>query len=136
MRTTRTLIALAVAIACSTAAHATTDGTNTQSIATDPLLRRAFVTSLDTGMLTIIDLDRMSLLATRPAGRVPRSILSNAASSRLYVLDDGTPAAVNVLDAGGDSSRGFLSPPAATTWPPTFSPASSSSRTPRAARSR
>jgi len=102
MRPTRTLIALAVAIACSTAAAAAADGGAAPSIATDPLLRRAYVTDHDSGMLSILDLDRMSLLATRPAGRAPGTIVGNVAASRLYVLDDGEPAAVNVFDAGGE----------------------------------
>lgn len=100
MRPTRTLLALAVAVACSTAAAAT-DGAATQSMATDPLLRRAYLTDHDSGMLSILDLDRMSLLAARPAGRAPTTVASNAAASRLYVLDEGA-ASVNVLDAGGE----------------------------------
>jgi len=70
-----------------------------RGVVTDPLLRRAYVTDRDTAVVSIIDLDHLTRVAAVATGATPVALVSDAVSSRLYVLNDGTPGAVSVVDA-------------------------------------
>jgi YVTN family beta-propeller protein len=102
----RTLtLAMATSLACSVAFCAPTTlatftlGMDTAGIATDPALGKAFVTNYTSGTLSIIDVETPAVAATIGAGKNPRRLLANAATSRLYIVNDTTPGTVTVIDS-------------------------------------
>lgn len=104
MKLSRTAVAVSLSVALSAGAllpgpAAATPVPDLRDVATDPLLRRAFVTDRDTAVVSIIDLDHLTRVAAVGTGGSPVAIVSDAVSSRLYVLNDGTPGAVSVVDA-------------------------------------
>lgn len=113
MKLARTLLAVSIAAAC-THAVATPPvdtmvavGRGAHALATDPLLRRAFVSNHDDGTVSIVDFTRSAILANAAAGPNPVAMLSDAARSRVYVLNDVSPGTLTVLDAvtGGTLAR-------------------------------
>lgn len=104
MNLVRTAIAVSLSAALAAGALSPAPATATpvsdlRGVATDPLLRRAFVTDRDTAVVSIIDLDHLTRVAAVATGATPVALVSDAVASRLYVLNDGTPGAVSVVDA-------------------------------------
>jgi len=73
-------------------------------VAVDPVLHRAFVAQRDQGRIALIDLPRGAVVDSVDAGFAPVAVISNAATSRLYVLNDGSPGVLRVLDSASGTT--------------------------------
>jgi YVTN family beta-propeller protein len=105
MKFVRTAVALSLSLALSAGAlapspvAAATSPQDLRGVATDPMLRRAFVTDRDSATVSIIDLDNLTRVAAVSTGAIPIAVVSDSALSRLYVLNDASPGSVAVLNA-------------------------------------
>jgi YVTN family beta-propeller protein len=86
-------------------AHATppvqatlTLGNNTQGIAIDPAIAKAFVTNFNDGTVSVIDINTLAVVATVAVGPSPRRIIADAATHRVYIANATTPGTVTVLN--------------------------------------
>jgi YVTN family beta-propeller protein len=109
MRTAALLIMVA-AFCCFDAAFAgpavqatLTLGNNTAGMATDPSIAKAFVTNFDSGTVSVIDMNALTVIATIPVGTSPRRILADSATHLVYVTNDTAPGKVTVLDGSTNS---------------------------------
>jgi YVTN family beta-propeller protein len=104
MKLAKTILALSISAACAHAAAilpvetTVPVGSGTHAVATDPLLHRAFVSNRDSGTVSFIDLIGNSAIGSFAAGTNPASLLSDAATSRVYVLNDASPGTLTVLN--------------------------------------
>jgi YVTN family beta-propeller protein len=73
-------------------------GQTTQGIAIDPNLGLAFVSNNGSGTVSVIDIANTKVAATIPVGASPRDLISNVATSRVYIVTDASPGAVTVID--------------------------------------
>lgn len=73
-------------------------GNNTAGIATDPSLPKAFVTNFDSGTVSVIDMNALTVSATIPVGSNPRRIIADAATHRVYLVNDTAPGTVTVIN--------------------------------------
>ncbi|HTS20447.1 MAG TPA: YncE family protein [Casimicrobiaceae bacterium] len=76
-------------------------GNNTQGIATDPALARAYVTNHDSGTVSVIDMNALTVVATIPVTANPRRIIADAATHRVYLTHGtatNTQGVVTVID--------------------------------------
>jgi YVTN family beta-propeller protein len=100
--------AVVLAFGCAHAAPAVqatlTLGNNTQGIAIDPAAAVAVVTNFDSGTVSVIDINTLTVLATVAVGSNPRRIIVDAATHRAYVTNSTTPGTVTV----GDTRTGVL----------------------------
>jgi YVTN family beta-propeller protein len=124
MRTKSTPLALAICASfASTLAMAdptamVTLGNNTAGISADPVLRKVFVTNYDDATVSAVDVDTLAV-ETYPAGANPRRIVANAATHRVYMVNDTSPGTMTVIDETngqivatiplGDRPRGIAS---------------------------
>jgi YVTN family beta-propeller protein len=105
MKLTHTAVAVSLALAFSAGAitpcpaSGLTRDADAPGIATDPVLHRAFVADRAGASVAILGLDDMAPLGAVWAGGNPIAMVGDAASGRLYVLNDGTPGNVAVIDA-------------------------------------
>ncbi len=105
MRTRQTVFAVAAMLAFSFAnasppVQATlTLGNNTQGIASDPSLDKVFITNFDSGTVSVVDMNALTLLATIPVGANPRRIAVDAATHRVYVTNSIAAGTVTVINA-------------------------------------
>lgn len=74
-------------------------GSDTAGIAVDPVLGKVFVSNYGSGTLSIVDVDPPAIAATIPIGQNPRRLISNAATGRIYVVNDTTPGTLTVFDS-------------------------------------
>jgi YVTN family beta-propeller protein len=72
-------------------------GNNTAGITADPVLRKVFVTNYNDGTVSSVDVDSMAV-ETFAAGTNPRRLISNAATHRLYMVNDTAPGSMTVID--------------------------------------
>ena len=92
-------------------------GNNTQGIAIDPAAAEtetimgvttiaavAIVTNFDSGTVSVIDINTLTVVATVAVGPNPRRIIIDAATHRAYVSNSTTPGTVTV----GDTRTGVL----------------------------
>jgi YVTN family beta-propeller protein len=79
-------------------------GNNTQGIAIDPSAAVAIVTNFDSGTVSVININTLTVVATVPVGSNPRRIIIDAATHRTYVINSTTPGTVTV----GDTRSGVL----------------------------
>jgi len=91
-------LAAAAVSAAPTPRGTLTLGNQTGGIALDPVLARAFVTNTLDGTVSVIDIPTLSIAATVPAGPSPRGILADAATHRVYIVNDASPGSLPVLD--------------------------------------
>jgi len=68
-------------------------GNNTQGIAVDPVIAKAFVTNEDSASVSVIDINTLTVVATIPVTANPRRIVADAATHMVY-LTHATAAAV------------------------------------------
>ena len=87
-----------VAIAASPVLATLTLGQTTQGIALDPNLGLAFVSNNASGTVSVVDIANTKIMATIPVGMSPRELISNVATSRVYLVTDTSPGAVTVID--------------------------------------
>jgi YVTN family beta-propeller protein len=73
-------------------------GNNTQGIATDPSIAKAFVTNFDSGTVSVIDMNGLVVSATITVGSNPRRILVDSATHLVYVTLDNSPGSVVVIN--------------------------------------
>jgi YVTN family beta-propeller protein len=74
-------------------------GNNTAGIATDPSLAKVFVTNFDSGTVSVIDMNALTVSATIPVGSSPRRVIADAATHRVYLVNDTAPGTVTVINA-------------------------------------
>ena len=95
-------IATALAFGCAQAAPAVqatlTLGNNTQGIAIDPALAKAYVTNFDDNTVSIIDINALTVVATLNVAPKPRRIITDAATHRVYLSNSTAPGTVTVID--------------------------------------
>ncbi len=105
MKFARTLCTLAAALCCNLALAAPTTlatltlGEDTEGLGVDTVLRKAFITNLATGTLSVVDVDALQVIATIPVGANPRRLSSNAATNRVYFVNDTSPGKLTIVDA-------------------------------------
>jgi YVTN family beta-propeller protein len=109
MKFAKAVLAVSISVACVHAAAilpvptTVPVGSGTHAIVTDPLLHRAFVSNRDSGTVSIIDLLDPGAVGDFETGTSPVALLSDAATSRVYVLDDTAPGTLTVMNgATGD----------------------------------
>jgi YVTN family beta-propeller protein len=73
-------------------------GNNTQGIAIDPAIAKAFVTNFDSGTVSVIDINTLAVVATVAVGSSPRRITVDSATHRIYLTNSTTPGTVTVLN--------------------------------------
>jgi YVTN family beta-propeller protein len=83
-------------------------GNNTAGLGTDPSLAKAFVSNFDSGTVSVIDMNGLSVLATIPAGSNPRRLVVDAPLHRVYVVNDTAPGTVTVINASNNSVIGAI----------------------------
>jgi YVTN family beta-propeller protein len=83
-------------------------GNNTAGIATDPSIAKAFVTNFDSGTVSVIDLNGLTVVATIPVGPNPRRIVVDAATHRVYVTQDNSAGSVTVIDGSMNAIVGTI----------------------------
>lgn len=104
MKLRKTIWAFSATLICAFASAAPTPlatlplGDDTAGIAVNPALGKVFVSNYTSGTLSIIDVDPPGIAATLPIGANPRRLLSNSATSRVYVVNDTTPGQLTVFD--------------------------------------
>jgi YVTN family beta-propeller protein len=102
------IVAAALACSCAWAGPAVqatlTLGNNTQGIAIDPAAAVAVITNFDSGTVSVININTLTVVATVPVGSNPRRIIIDAATHRTYVTNSTTPGTVTV----GDTRTGVL----------------------------
>ena len=100
-------IATALGFACAQATPAVqatlTLGNNAQSIAIDPALAKAYVTNLDDDTVSIIDINALTVVATLNVAPMPRRIIADAATHRVYLTNSIAPGTVTVIDGTTNS---------------------------------
>jgi len=108
MKHVRKFAALFACIACLYVAGAQSTpgiiaGSNASAVAVDPLLHRVFVTHRGTGTMSLIDSSTLASVGEVPAGTQPGAVIADSATSRAYVLNDGSPGTLLTIDsASGD----------------------------------
>jgi YVTN family beta-propeller protein len=73
-------------------------GNNTEGIAIDPALAKAYVTNFNDGTVSVVDITTLTVQATIPVGTNPRRIIADAATHLVYLTNSTTPGAVTVID--------------------------------------
>jgi YVTN family beta-propeller protein len=86
------------AMAASTVLATLTVGQTTQGIAIDPNLGLAFVSNNGSGTVSVINIANTNIVATIPVGSSPRDLISDSATSRVYVVTDTSPGAITIID--------------------------------------
>ena len=98
-----TLILIAGAQATPSVQATLTLGNTSAGIASDPSLAKVFVTNFDSGTVSVIDMNALTVLATIAVGSSPRRIIADAATHRVYVVNDTTPGTVTVINASSNA---------------------------------
>src|SRR6202049_4180070 len=104
MKTRKAGFIVAAAFACSCAwagpvVQATlTLGNNTQGIAIDPALAKAYVTNFDDNTVSVIAINALTVVATLDVAPKPRRIIADAATHRVYLSNSTAPGTVTVID--------------------------------------
>jgi len=100
----KTAFAFAALLLCGAGSAAPTTlatltlGTNTAGMGVDPAVGKVYVSNYDSGTLSIINIDPPAIAATFQIGQNPRRLISNAATSRVYVVNDTTPGQLTVFN--------------------------------------
>ncbi len=103
MKTGKTLcfVVTSLALACAQAAPDIQTtlflGNNTQGIATDPALAKAYVTNFDDHTVSAIDMQTLTVVATINVAPHPRRVIADSATSFVYVTNSNTPGTVTLI---------------------------------------
>jgi len=74
-------------------------GNNSAGMASDLVLAKVFVTNFDSGTVSVVDMNALTVLTTIAVGSSPRRIIADSATHRVYVVNDTAPGNVTVINA-------------------------------------